>query len=46
MSICKNRIELLQKQGHHATLQIVDKYDDNGEATGTKILIELSAYLK
>ena len=46
MGICKDRIELLQKQGHHAVLQIVDKYDDAGEATGTKVIIELSSYLK
>ncbi len=46
MSICKDRIELLQKQGHHAVLKIIDKYDDAGEATGTKVIIELSSYLK
>jgi LytS/YehU family sensor histidine kinase len=46
MSICKDRIELLQKQGQHAVLQIIDKYDDAGEATGTKVIIELSSYLK
>ena len=46
MSICKDRIELLQKQGYHAVLQIIDKYDDADEATGTKVIIELSSYLK
>lgn len=46
MSICKDRIDLLQKQGYHALLQIVDKSNDNGEPTGTKVIIELSSYLK
>jgi LytS/YehU family sensor histidine kinase len=46
MSICKDRIELLQKQGQHAGLQIIDKYDETGGSTGTKVIIELSAYLK
>jgi LytS/YehU family sensor histidine kinase len=44
MSICKDRMELLHKQGHHAVLSIEDKYLD-GEATGTKVVVELSAYL-
>ena len=44
MSICKDRIELLQKQGHHAMLRIDDKYD-GGTATGTRVVMELSSYL-
>jgi ligand-binding sensor domain-containing protein/putative methionine-R-sulfoxide reductase with GAF domain len=46
MTITKDRIELLQKQGHHAALQIIDKYGQCGEAEGTKVIIELSAYLR
>jgi ligand-binding sensor domain-containing protein/putative methionine-R-sulfoxide reductase with GAF domain len=46
MSICKDRIELLQKQGYHAALQIIDKYNNDKKATGTKVIIELSSYLK
>jgi len=45
MSISKDRIELLQKQGHHAALEIIDKYNANNEATGTRVVIELSTYL-
>lgn len=46
MDICRDRIDLLQKQGYHAILQIIDKYDEQGEALGTKVVIELSSYLK
>ena len=46
MDICRDRIDLLQKQGYHAILQIIDKYDEQGEALGTKAVIELSSYLK
>jgi ligand-binding sensor domain-containing protein/putative methionine-R-sulfoxide reductase with GAF domain len=46
MNICRDRIELLQKQEQHAALKIVDKYDDGGNAKGTKVVIELSAFLE
>ena len=46
MAISKDRLDLLQKQGQHAVLDIVDKYDDAGEATGTKVVIELSSFLQ
>ena len=46
MSISKERIDLLRMQEQHASLAIIDKYDDAGEPTGTKIVIELSTYLK
>ena len=46
MAICQNRIELLQKQGQHAVLEITDKYDANNEGSGTQVLIELSAFLQ
>ncbi|HVF81301.1 MAG TPA: histidine kinase, partial [Flavisolibacter sp.] len=45
MTISKDRIELLQKQGQHAALSIVDKYD-HAEAAGTKVVVELSAFLQ
>ena len=45
MTISKDRIELLQKQGQHASLDIVDKYED-GEAAGTRVVVELSAFLE
>jgi ligand-binding sensor domain-containing protein/putative methionine-R-sulfoxide reductase with GAF domain len=46
LKISKDRIEVLQKQGYHATLEMTDKYDEAGEATGTTITIELSTFLK
>ncbi len=46
LRISKDRIDLLQRQGNHASLKITDKYDAYGMATGTLIEIELSTYLK
>jgi ligand-binding sensor domain-containing protein/putative methionine-R-sulfoxide reductase with GAF domain len=46
LKISKDRIDLLQRQGNHARLNITDKYDSDGKATGTLIEIELSTYLK
>jgi len=46
VEICNDRVNLLQKQGHHASLEIVDKYNDQNEATGTRVVLELSSYLK
>jgi sensor histidine kinase YesM len=45
MQISADRVELLQRQGQHATLQIVDKTDEEGKGTGTKVIIELSTFL-
>jgi putative methionine-R-sulfoxide reductase with GAF domain len=45
LAISKDRLDVLQKQGYHADLQIIDKEDDNGNAAGTKIIIELSTEL-
>ena len=45
MAITKDRIDLLKRQGNHASLTIIDK-EENGQATGTKVIIELSAFLK
>ncbi|MDQ6480738.1 histidine kinase [Dyadobacter sp. LHD-138] len=46
LQISKDRIDLLQRQGNHASLKITDKYDAGGQGTGTLIEIELSTYLK
>lgn len=46
MTISKDRIELLQKQEQHALLDIIDKYDEKGKASGTKVVIELSSFLQ
>ena len=46
MSISNDRIELLQKQGEHAVLNIIDKETKDGDAAGTRVVIELSTYLK
>ena len=45
MAITKDRIDLLKRQGNHASLTIIDK-EENEQATGTKVIIELSAFLK
>ena len=46
MTISQDRIDLLQKQGQHARLEIIDKHDEQDNATGTKVVIELSAFLE
>ena len=46
LGISKDRIDLLQRQGNHASLAITDKYNADGQATGTLVEIELSTYLK
>ncbi len=46
MTISKDRIELLQRQGQLATLDIVDKYSASGSAMGTRVVVELSSFLK
>ena len=45
LRITKDRIDLLNKQGNHAILTITDLCDDAGNASGTRIEIELSTYL-
>ncbi len=42
LRITTDRIQLLKKQGHHAVLSIIDMQDESGEATGTKVILELS----
>ncbi|MDZ4793770.1 MAG: two-component regulator propeller domain-containing protein [Bacteroidota bacterium] len=46
LKISKDRIDVLQRQGYHATLAIIDKEDADGNAGGTTIIIELSTFLK
>jgi ligand-binding sensor domain-containing protein/putative methionine-R-sulfoxide reductase with GAF domain len=46
LKISEDRLEILQKQGYHATLNIIDKPGDTAETTGTTIIIELSLFLK
>jgi len=45
MQITADRIMLMQRRGQSATLRIIDKHDDSGLPTGTKVVLELSAYL-
>ncbi|RYZ30816.1 MAG: histidine kinase, partial [Chitinophagaceae bacterium] len=45
MTISKDRVDLLQKQGQHARLEILDKYHE-GTAAGTRVVIELSSFLQ
>ncbi|MES2777646.1 MAG: histidine kinase [Bacteroidota bacterium] len=46
MRISKDRLDLLELQGNHAQINIVDKYNEEGIAIGTKVIIELSTFLK
>lgn len=46
LKISKDRLSLIELQGYHASINIVDKYDTDGQATGTMVEIELSAFLK
>jgi ligand-binding sensor domain-containing protein/putative methionine-R-sulfoxide reductase with GAF domain len=45
LKISKDRIDVLQRQGYHATLEIQDKYNAAG-AAGTAVIVELSTFLK
>jgi hypothetical protein len=45
MQISADRVDLLQRQGQHARLSIIDKTDEAGNAQGTRVVIELSTYL-
>ncbi|MEO7532189.1 MAG: histidine kinase, partial [Sediminibacterium sp.] len=46
LKISKDRLTLLERQGYHASINIIDKYDAAGNATGTSVVIELSTFLK
>ncbi|TLV03887.1 sensor histidine kinase [Dyadobacter luticola] len=45
LMISQQRLELIRRQGEHAEVKIIDKYDDAGEALGTLVQIELSTSL-
>ncbi|WP_353720682.1 histidine kinase [Dyadobacter sp. 676] len=45
LQIAKDRLDLIDRQGQHASVEIIDKYDCNDRATGTKVVIELSTSL-
>ena len=45
LRICEDRIEVLARQGNHARLEIIDRYDADGDPAGTMVRIELSTYL-
>lgn len=45
LQIAKDRLDLIDRQGQHASVEIVDKYDAEDNATGTMIVIELSTSL-
>ncbi len=46
LKISKDRLTLLERQGYHASINIIDKYDEAGNAQGTTVVIELSTFLK
>jgi sensor histidine kinase YesM len=46
LKISKDRIDVLKRQGYHAALDIIDKSDGSGNATGTRVIIELSTFLQ
>ena len=46
LKISKDRIDVLQKQGYHACLEIIDKTNGSGIAAGTTVKVELSSFLK
>lgn len=46
LKISSDRLSILQKQGFHASLEIIDKKDNDGNAAGTTVIIELSTFLK
>jgi sensor histidine kinase YesM len=46
LKISRDRMDVLEKQGYHAVLEMIDKYDEEGNATGTTIVVELSTFLK
>ena len=46
LKISKDRLTLLERQGYHAGIEIIDKTDEAGNALGTTVIIELSTFLK
>ncbi|WP_169720057.1 histidine kinase [Dyadobacter alkalitolerans] len=46
LGISSDRLSVLNRQGHHAEVEFVDKMHDNGEAAGTLVIVRLSTYLR
>jgi ligand-binding sensor domain-containing protein/putative methionine-R-sulfoxide reductase with GAF domain len=46
MQISKDRLNLLQRQGQHASVDIIDKYGPEGDPRGTLVVIRLSTFLQ
>jgi ligand-binding sensor domain-containing protein/putative methionine-R-sulfoxide reductase with GAF domain len=46
LRISNDRLSVLKRQGHHATVDFFDKENDNGEAAGTLVIVQLSTFLK
>ncbi|MEO6620293.1 MAG: histidine kinase [Dyadobacter sp.] len=46
LQISKDRLDLLQRQGQHASVNIIDKYSPDHTGIGTTVEIELSTFLK
>jgi putative methionine-R-sulfoxide reductase with GAF domain len=45
LQITHDRIALMQRRGQKASIRIIDKHDSAGHSSGTRLVIELSAYL-
>ncbi|GGM86917.1 hypothetical protein GCM10010967_19140 [Dyadobacter beijingensis] len=46
LQIAQDRLNLIDRQGQHASVEIIDKYDEAENATGTLVVIELSTALE
>lgn len=46
LGISSDRLSVLNRQGHHAEVEFVDKVHDNGDAAGTLVIVRLSTYLR
>lgn len=42
MKMNAERLEILRHQHYHASMEIIDLYDNTGEPSGTKVIVELS----
>lgn len=42
MKMNAERLEILRHQQYHASMEIIDLYDNTGEPSGTKVIVELS----
>ncbi|MCF2490299.1 histidine kinase [Dyadobacter sp. CY347] len=46
LGISSDRLAVLNRQGHHAEVEFIDKVHENGEAAGTLVIVRLSTYLR